>query len=190
LRSLAGFTPPKEVSAELGADPPVFVGCDSGGEAGRPRLAVERRSGILNRCPRSPRPPTCLVELAGRQLEAANRHDLDAFMSVFSPDAVYDASREGLGVYEGPAAIRGLIGGWWDAFDDLRLTPEEILDLGNGVLFAAIHHDARPVGSAAHIDTQQAYVFVFAEGLVARTTVYRDMDEARAAAERLAEERG
>ena len=131
-----------------------------------------------------------LAELAGRQLDAANRHDLDAFMSVFAPDAVYDASRDGLGVYEGPAAIRGLIGGWWDAFDDLRLTPEEVLNLGNGVLFAAIRHDARPVGSTAHVSTQQAYVFVIVAGLVARTTVYRDIAEARAAAERLAEERG
>jgi hypothetical protein len=131
-----------------------------------------------------------LVELTGRQLDAANRHDLDAFMSVFASDAVYDASRDGLGVYEGPAAIRGLIGGWWDAFDDLRLTPEEVLDLGNGVLFAAIRHDARPVGSAAHVKTRQAYVFVIVQGLVARTTVYRDIDEARAAAERLAGERG
>src|SRR5436305_8228377 len=92
-----------------------------------------------------------LVKLASRQLEAANRHDLDAFMSAFAPDAVYDASRDGLGVYEGPAAIRGLIGGWWDAFDGLRLTPEDVLDLGNGVLFAAIRHDARPVGSAAYV---------------------------------------
>ena len=131
-----------------------------------------------------------LVELAGRQLDAANRHDLDAFMSVFARDAVYDASRDGLGVYEGPAAIRGLIGGWWDAFDDLRLTPEEVLDLGNGVLFAAIRHDAHPAGSAGQVNTLQAYVFVFVEGMVARTTVYRDIDEARAAAELLAKERG
>jgi ketosteroid isomerase-like protein len=131
-----------------------------------------------------------LVELAGRQLEAANRHDLDAFMSAFAPDAVYDASRDGLGVYEGPAAIRGLIGGWWDAFDALRLTPEEALDLGNGVLFAVLRHDARPVGSGAYVNTRQAYVFVFAEGLVGQVTVYSDITEARAGAERLAEERG
>lgn len=131
-----------------------------------------------------------LVDLAGRQLEAANRHDLDAFMGVFAPDAVYDASRDGLGVYEGPAAIRGLIGGWWDSFDELRLTPEEVLNLGNGVLFAALRHDARPVGSSAYVNTRQAYVFVFAAGLVAHVTVYSDVTEARAAAERLAEERG
>ena len=131
-----------------------------------------------------------LVKLAGKQLEAANRKDLDTFMSVFAPNAVYDASRDGLGVYEGPAAIRGLIGGWWDAFDDLRLTPEEVLDLGDGVLFAALRHDARPVGSTGYVNTRQAYVFVFAEGLVAQVTVYSDIAEARSAAERLAEERG
>jgi ketosteroid isomerase-like protein len=131
-----------------------------------------------------------LAEIMGSQLDAANRHDLDAFMSVFAPGAVYDASRDGLGVYEGPAAIRELIGGWWSTFDDLRLTPEEVLDLGSGVALAAIRHDARPVGSAAHVSTRQVYVFVVEEGMVARVTVYGDIDEARATAERLAAERG
>jgi ketosteroid isomerase-like protein len=110
-------------------------------------------------------------------------------MSVFAADAVYDASCDGLGVYEGPVAIRALIGGWWGAFEDLRLTPEEITDLGGGVLFAALRHDGRPTNSTAYVNTRQAYVFVFVEGMVARVTVYRDSDEARAAAERLAQER-
>jgi ketosteroid isomerase-like protein len=131
-----------------------------------------------------------LVELTSRQLEAANRGDLDAFMSVFAPDAVYDASRDGLGVYDGLLAIRGLIGGWWDAFEDFRLTPEEFRDLGNGVALAVLRHDGRPVGSTGQVSTRQAYVFVLVAGLIARMTVYADIDEARAAAERLAEERG
>jgi hypothetical protein len=91
-----------------------------------------------------------LVELTSRQLQTANRGDLDSFMSVFAPDPFYDASRDGLGVYQGPAAIRGLIGGWWAAFEDFQLTPEQFV----------------------------------------RTTVYSDPDEAAAAAERLAGERG
>jgi ketosteroid isomerase-like protein len=130
-----------------------------------------------------------LGELTSRQLEAANRGDLDAFMSVFAPDAVYDASRDGLGVYEGPLAIRGLIGGWWSVFEDFRLTPEEFLDLGNGVAFAVLRHDGRPVGSTGYVNTRQAYVFASVTGLIARVTVYSDIDEGRAAAERLAEER-
>src|SRR5947209_412135 len=74
-----------------------------------------------------------LANRLGAQLEAANRGDLGAFMSIFADDAVYDASRDGLGVYRGVPAIGGLIGGWWDAFQDFRLTPEELLDLGNGI---------------------------------------------------------
>jgi hypothetical protein len=48
-------------------------------------------------------------------------------------------------VYEGPLAIRGLIGGWWGAFEDFRLTPEEFRDLGNGVAFAVLRYDGRPL---------------------------------------------
>jgi ketosteroid isomerase-like protein len=132
-----------------------------------------------------------LVELTRRQLEAANRGDLDAFMSVFAPDGVYDASSHGLGVYEGLVAIRGLIGGWWSTFEDLQLTLEELLDLGNGVAFMVLRHDARPAGSAGYVKTRQAYVFILVAGMVVRTTVYTDVDidEGRAAAERLAESR-
>jgi hypothetical protein len=55
---------------------------------------------------------TDLLELVRTQLEAANRHDIEAFMSVVAPDSVYDASPDELGLYEGPAAIRGLIEDW------------------------------------------------------------------------------
>jgi hypothetical protein len=130
-----------------------------------------------------------LVELTRRQLEAANRGDLDAFMSVFAPDAVYDASRDGLGVYEGPVAIQGLIGGWWNAFEDFQLTLQEFLDLGNGVTFTVLRHDGRPAGSIGYVKTHQAYVSTLVDSLVEAITVYPDIDEARADAERLAEER-
>jgi ketosteroid isomerase-like protein len=131
-----------------------------------------------------------LAQLMSAQLEAANRGDLDGFMSVFTADAVYDASRDGLGVYEGSLAIRGLIGGWWGAFEDFRLTPEQFLDLGNGMAFAVLRHEGRPTGSTGYVDTRQAHVAVSAEGFVTTMIVYPDPAEARAAAERLAQERG
>jgi ketosteroid isomerase-like protein len=64
-------------------------------------------------------------------------------MSVVAPDGVYDASPDGLGLYEGPAAIRGLIEDFWGVFEDLRSEVEEILNLGNGVLVAVVRHDGR-----------------------------------------------
>jgi ketosteroid isomerase-like protein len=107
-----------------------------------------------------------LVEMTHRQFEAANRHDLDAFMSVFAPDAVYDASRDGVGVFEGPVAIRALIADWWGAFEDLRLSPEDIRDLGHGVVLAVVRHDGRPAGSTGYVNTRQAYVSILEEGMV------------------------
>ncbi len=131
-----------------------------------------------------------LVELVRRQIEAANRHDLDAFMSLCPPDGVYDASRDGVGVFEGPAAIRGLIADWWGAFEDLRFELEEVQDFGNGVTFSVVRHDARPAGSTGHVQTRQASVLEWVEGMVARITIYTDIDAGRTAAERLVEERG
>ena len=72
----------------------------------------------------------------------------------------------------------------------LSFEPEDVQDLGNGVTFSVLRDDGRPAGSTGHVETRQAYVLEWVEGMVARATVYSDIDEARAAAERLAEERG
>jgi ketosteroid isomerase-like protein len=131
-----------------------------------------------------------LVERTRRQIEAINRRDLDALMKFCPPDSVYDTGTHGLGVFEGPAAIRGFLEDYWGAFEDLRFELEEALDLGNGVTFSAVRQDARPAGSIGYVRRREAYVLEWVEGMVARLTVYTDIDEARAAAERLARERG
>ena len=48
----------------------------------------------------------------------------------------------------------------------------------------------RPVGSTGRVENRVVIVAVWEEGLIVRVTTYSDIDEARAAAERLAEERG
>ena len=53
-----------------------------------------------------------LVELARRSLEAANHRDFAAMMSFWGHDPVWDLSPMGLGVYEGPLAIRGFFEDW------------------------------------------------------------------------------
>jgi ketosteroid isomerase-like protein len=128
--------------------------------------------------------------LADAALDAVNRRDLDAVMTPFAPDAVYDTAPSGTGVYEGHAAIRAFLKGYWECFEELRFELEEALDLGNGVGFLVNRQVARPVGSTAYVRTREAHVIQSVEGMVVRLTVYNDIDEARAAAERLAEERG
>jgi ketosteroid isomerase-like protein len=131
-----------------------------------------------------------LVELTRRQFEAANRRDMDAMMSRCPPDGVYDTSPDGLVVYEGPAAIRAFIGEWWDAFEEVALEPEDILDLGHGIVFSVVCQKGRPANSTGRLERREAYVLEWVEDMVRQVTVYTDIEAGRAAAERLAEERG
>jgi ketosteroid isomerase-like protein len=130
-----------------------------------------------------------LVELARKQFDAVNRRDLDMVMSIFAPEAVYDTSPSGMGTYEGHAAIGAFLKGYWQLFEELRFELEETLDLGNGVTFHVNCQAARPVGSTAEVRTHEAHVVEWADGMIVRVTVYVDIKEGRAAAERLAEQR-
>jgi hypothetical protein len=58
------------------------------------------------------------------------------------------------------------------------------------VTFAVNRQYAIPIGSTAPVRAREAQVTEWKNGLVVRVTVYIDADQARAAAERLAQERG
>lgn len=115
---------------------------------------------------------------------------MDAVMSRFPPDGVYDTSPDRVGVYEGPTAIRAFLDEWWDGFEELALEPEDVLDLGHGIVFSVVCQSARPANSTGHLQRREAYVLDWVEDMTRRVTVYTDIDEGRAAAERLAAERG
>ena len=131
-----------------------------------------------------------LVELSRCRVDAVVRGDVGAMASFYVSDAIYDSSPMGLEVYEGQAAIRRFFEDWWGAYEASEAKAEEILDLGYGVIFAVLVFNARPVGSGGDVRLRYGVVTVWAEGKVVRDTNYSDIDEARAAAERLAEERG
>ena len=48
----------------------------------------------------------------------------------------------------------------------------------------------RPVGSSGYVQLRYASVSEWVDGLIVRATFYLDIDEARVAAERLAESKG
>ena len=130
-----------------------------------------------------------LVQLVRRLEEAANRLDFDAVMSFYAPDAVWEGRASGM-TFEGRTAIRGF---WEDmtvAYEEVELQPQEILDFGNGVIFAVERISGRLIGSTGRVEYRYALVAVWEEGLIVRVTIYSDIDEARSAAERLAQERG
>jgi ketosteroid isomerase-like protein len=130
-----------------------------------------------------------LVELVRHAYEASSHRDYDAMMSVYGRDAIWDMTPLGLGVYEGHAAIRSFIEDWIGSFRDFEVEPVEILDLGGGVTLAVVVQGGRPAGSDGRVQWRYAQVSQWVDGVAVQSTNYLDVDEARAAAERLAEER-
>ena len=115
--------------------------------------------------------------------------DFDALAGFFAPDAVWDLSESHLGIYEGVAAIGDFLVGYWATWEDHHHEIEGIVDFGGGVLSVAIREDGCLKGSDARVQARHLQVFEWARGRILRISGYPDIDEARAAAERLAQER-
>ena len=111
-------------------------------------------------------------------------------MSFYAPDAVWDVSSAGFGIFEGVAAIRGFLEDWIGVYEEHEYKQEEGQDLGNGVLFVVASLGGRLVGSAGRVQERWGYTVTWADGMIVRVILSADIDEARAAAERLAESRG
>jgi steroid delta-isomerase-like uncharacterized protein len=136
-----------------------------------------------------------LGEQGQRVLEALNRRDFDAALSLYAPDVVWELTPLGMGVVEGShlrghEAIRKLWKDVTEAFDDFESEVEDFHDLGGGVRFGVIVMRGRPHGSDAFVEARGGVVVIWRDGRIARVTGYTDIDEARAAAERLVRERG
>jgi hypothetical protein len=118
---------------------------------------------------------------------------IDASMDFFGPDPVYDARALGLDVEvaQGRAAVREALEGWAGVYEEYEEEAEEVVDLGAGVVFAAIRSRGRLRGSSAPVPLEDShgFVIVWSGEKVERIAMYAEPDRARAAAERLANER-
>jgi ketosteroid isomerase-like protein len=130
-----------------------------------------------------------LAELVRRVVDAVHARDFDAVQSAYGPNAVLDILALGA-TFEGHLAIRGFYEEWAATFPDWKREVQEILDLGNGVGFAVVAQAGHPGGSTGWVKQSYAAVATLTAGLIERRSNYLDRDEAQAAAERLAQERG
>jgi hypothetical protein len=133
-----------------------------------------------------------LVELTRLRYEIMDRDlGFDAIAAFYLPDAVMDLSHSGGGRHEGVDAIGAALIDYWGTWEEHHHYVEEILDLGHGVVFSSLREDGRVRGSDSFVEGRSAWVTEWVDGKVARATGYgADIDEARAAAERLAESSG
>jgi len=130
-----------------------------------------------------------LVDLTRGLFARASRKDFDAMLRLLAPRAVWDLSDAGLGSFEGVDAIRSFLEDWFGAFEDYQIDVEETVDLGEGVIFVVVNATGRPVGMDASVEQRRGWAIVWTNGKVVRAASYLDLDQARAAAEHLAEKR-
>jgi ketosteroid isomerase-like protein len=130
-----------------------------------------------------------LEERGQRFGQALSRRDVDAVVAMFAPDAVWITS-DFEGLFEGREAIRGLLDDFVRSFEDLEQETREFRYLGGGATLGVVVQRGRPRNSTVFVERRVAAVAVWADDFIERLTTYTDIDEARAAAERLAEEPG
>jgi ketosteroid isomerase-like protein len=136
-----------------------------------------------------------LEEAVRGVLEAFNRRDFDAALSPYAPDAVLEFAPLGFGVLEGGHLIghEAIRKSWeevTEAFGVFEFESEDFPDLGRGVTFGVLVLRGRSHGGDAFVERRGGVVAIWRDGRIARVTTYEDVAEARAAAERLAQERG
>jgi ketosteroid isomerase-like protein len=128
------------------------------------------------------------VQLTRQLIDAGNRRDLDAAMSLFGADVVWE-SLDGLGVFDGATAVRGFLGDWLSSYEVFSMELKEVLELGGGIAFAAGHQVGRLLGATASVEQGSAWGIAWEDGLAVQVVASVDIDKARAAAERLAGKR-
>ena len=127
------------------------------------------------------------LELLQRSIDALNAGDIDAAMNLYASDVVWEGRVQS---FESRPALRGFVQDWLDAYDEFEFAAEEIRDFGSGVTFSVFIQRGRPQGTTGWVQDRHGVVATWVDGLVRRVAFYTDIDEARAAAERLAQERG
>ena len=130
-----------------------------------------------------------LVEVVAGLFEAADRGDWDTVLSAYAPYAVLETAD---GVFDAvsPARMRG----FWEevaaTFEDFAIKVETVVDLGNGIVYSIYRAEGRLAGSTGVVTERMARIYERAEGRITRVITRQHLDEARAAAEWLAGERG
>jgi len=128
-------------------------------------------------------------ELTRRLYETADRGDFDAMVRLFRPGAVWDlsAGESEPSRARQPFATSSKAG--QKSYEDYKVAVEEIVDLGKGVTLGVPVQTGRPTGSSGEVQIRFASIQICEDGLIVWMKNYNEIDQNRAAAERLAQER-
>jgi ketosteroid isomerase-like protein len=125
------------------------------------------------------------LEVLAREIEAWNHGDLGLVMAELTADHQWDLTRSGIpaekGVHCGHAPCLAFARRWRNALGATQLKIVEAKELPDGRLFTTLLHTGTGVRSGASVERTTVQLLDFEDGKVARTVVYGDLDEGRAA---------
>src|ERR1039458_2471118 len=79
---------------------------------------------------------------------------------------------------------------WIGSYEDFEIESRRFSTSETELRLRSLSRQAGPLASTGHVSVRLALVTAWADGMVVRVITSRDIDEARATAERLAQERG
>src|SRR5512133_2771082 len=117
------------------------------------------------------------VELVRRWVEAFNRREF--LPDDFDPEVewVEDQHYPGAGTFDGPAGVERSLKEWWDAWSEITMQLEEVIDLGDRVVVAG-HNQARGHGSDVSVTAEFGGVYEFRRRKIVRVHVLASRAEA------------
>jgi ketosteroid isomerase-like protein len=120
-------------------------------------------------------------------LQAFNDEGIDAALEYFDPDIEWWAPPEWLEdrLYSGHTGVRQLAEFWTQQFDEYRVEPSRLIDIGDDRVVALLHQRGRIRGSGDRIEQQVGYIARFRAGKVAEVRVYFSWEATLEAAERV-----
>ena len=131
------------------------------------------------------------VEAVRRAIEVFNRDGPEAATAFIDPEIEWHdlAEQPDASVHYGREGFIEAVEQFAGGFEDFRVFIDEIFDHGDQVIVYN-RTVGRGRGSGGFVEMRYATVAQTEGRLVQRLTLYSDIDETRAAAERLAKERG
>jgi uncharacterized protein len=123
------------------------------------------------------------VEIIRSLADAFQRGDSAAFFSVLDADVEWhdQTAIPGADVHRGREAVRRHFEQWFDAWEEIEYSTEELLDRGDRVV-AVIRRRGKGKGSGAVVSDQVIHVYTVRSKKIVRFEGFTDKDEALTAA--------
>jgi ketosteroid isomerase-like protein len=127
------------------------------------------------------------VEIVRRLFDALALRDVTSILSLYDPEVEWDASRAGPGevfiggIYHGHDGLRRYFREWYEAWDNVAYSCEEVVDAGERVM-SVVTNRGRGRVSRAEVEFKQYAVWTIRDGKIVRVAWFNARDEALHAA--------